>query len=74
MVGSLDPFTNYISETQVIRYQLNTQGRYEGIGILVGNINGEVTITEVKEGGPAQIAGIKAADKILAINGRVCNW
>ncbi len=69
MVGSLDPFTNYISETQVVRYQLNTQGRYEGIGILVGNINGEVTITEVTEGGPAQIAGIKAADKILAING-----
>lgn len=69
MVGSLDPFTNYISETQVTRYRLNTQGRYEGIGIIVGNIEGDVTILEVTEGGPAQIAGIKAADKILAING-----
>jgi len=29
MVASLDPFTNYISETQVERYRISTQGRYE---------------------------------------------
>ncbi len=69
MVASLDPFTNYISESQVERYRINTQGRYEGIGILVGMIDGDVTITEVTEGGPANAAGIKAADVIKSING-----
>lgn len=69
MVASLDPFTNYISETQVERYRISTQGRYEGIGILVGMIDGDVTITEVTEGGPANAAGIKAADVIKSING-----
>lgn len=69
MVGSLDPFTNYISENQVERYRINAQGRYEGIGILVGSIEKKTTILEVTEGGPANVAGIKAADIILAING-----
>ena len=68
MVSSLDPFTNYISESQVESYRINRQGRYEGIGILVGSIDNTVTITEVTEGGPAHSAGIKAADQIIAIN------
>lgn len=69
MVESLDPFTNYISESQVQSYRINKQGRYEGIGILVGAIDGDVTIIEVTEGGPANSAGIKAADIIRSING-----
>jgi len=68
MVSSLDPFTNYISESQVESYRINSQGRYEGLGILVGTIADEVTITDVTEGGPADQAGLKIADKILMIN------
>lgn len=68
MVASLDPFTNYISESQVESYRINSQGRYEGLGILVGTINNQVTITDVTEGGPADEAGLKIADRILAIN------
>ncbi len=69
MVSSLDPFTNYISESQVESYRINNQGRYEGLGILVGSIDKAVTITDVTEGGPADEAGLKIADLILAVNG-----
>lgn len=69
MVGSLDPFTNYISESQVESYRINNQGRYEGLGILVGLVDKKVTITDVTEGGPADEAGLKVADEILAVNG-----
>ena len=69
MVSSLDPFTNYISESQVESYRINAQGRYEGLGILVGSIDKSVTITDVTEGGPADEAGLKVADLILEVNG-----
>ncbi len=69
MVSSLDPFTNYISESQVESYRINAQGRYEGLGILVGSIDKAVTITDVTEGGPADEAGLKVADIVQSING-----
>ncbi len=69
MVSSLDPFTNYISESQVESYRINAQGRYEGLGILVGTVDKAVTITDVTEGGPADEAGLKVADRILSVNG-----
>ena len=69
MVASLDPFTNYISESQVESYRINAQGRYEGLGILVGSIDKAVTITDVTEGGPADEAGLKIADLIQEVNG-----
>lgn len=69
MVASLDPFTNYISESQVESYRINAQGRYVGLGILVGAIDKAVTITDVTEGGPADEAGLKIADLIQEVNG-----
>ena len=70
MVGSLDPYTNYISESQVASYRINTEGRYEGIGAIVKEIDGYVTIVEPYEDSPVLEAGLKAGDKIIAIEGK----
>lgn len=70
MVGSLDPYTNYISESQVASYMINTEGRYEGIGAIVEKIDDYVTIVEPYEGSPVIEAGLKAGDQIIAIEGQ----
>lgn len=70
MVGSLDPYTNYISESQVASYMINTEGKYEGIGAIVEEIDGMITIVEPYEGSPVLEAGLKAGDQIIAIEGQ----
>ncbi len=70
MVESLDPFTNYISESDIEGYRILTEGKYNGIGALSRKMGDFVTITELYEGQPADKAGLKVGDKILAVDGR----
>ena len=71
MVESLDPYTNYISESQIEGYRFITEGRYNGIGASSETIKDLITITELYEGQPADKAGLKVGDRILAIDGKV---
>lgn len=70
MVGSLDPYTNYISESEIEGYRFITEGRYNGIGAQVLFIRNHATITETYEGSPAQKAGLIPGDQILAVDGK----
>ena len=70
MVGSLDPYTNYISESQVASYRINTEGKYQGIGAIVEKVGDYVTIVEPYQDSPVVKAGLKAGDQITAIAGR----
>lgn len=70
MLESLDPYTNYITESQIEDYRFMTTGQYGGIGSLIRTIDGDVYISEPYEGFPAQEVGLKAGDKILMIDGK----
>lgn len=70
MVGSLDPYTNYISEAQVESYRIGTEGKYEGIGAIVKKIDDYVTIVEPYADSPVIKAGLQAGDKIISIEGK----
>ena len=69
IVGSLDPYTNYISESQVSSYRLNTEGTYDGIGAIVKMVDDYVTIIEPHEDSPVLKAGLQAGDQIIGIEG-----
>ncbi len=69
MLESLDPFTNYIPESEIEDIRLMTTGQYGGIGALIQQREGYVVVSEPYENFPAYNAGIKAGDKILEING-----
>ncbi len=69
MLKSLDPYTNYISESQVESYRISDQGTYDGLGAKTKPIDGIMTITEPLEGGAAFTAGLKAGDQVLEVNG-----
>jgi carboxyl-terminal processing protease len=69
MVSSLDPFTNYISESQVERYRISDDERFQGIGASVVVLDEKAMVTDLMEGGAAVAAGLNAGDEMLSING-----
>ncbi len=70
MVGSLDPFTNYISETDIEGYRYLYDGRYNAVGLEAKKMGEWVIITEILEDSPAHKAGLKVGDAIIAVSGQ----
>jgi len=70
MLESLDPFTNYIPESQLEDYKLLTTGQYGGIGALIHKQGDYVIVSEPYEGFSAQKSGLIAGDKILEVDGK----
>ena len=70
MLESLDPYTNFISETEIEDYKFITTGEYGGIGALIHQNGPYVVISEPYEGSPAQKSDLRAGDIILEINGQ----
>jgi carboxyl-terminal processing protease len=70
MLDSLDPYTNYISESDIEGYRYITEGKYNGFGAQIKKLGESVTIVEQYEGSPAQKAGLKVGDVVVAIDGK----
>ena len=70
MVESLDPYTNYISESDVEVARLQQSGQYQGIGADIEYIRGLPTILTLYRDQPADEAGLKTGDRILQVDGR----
>lgn len=70
MLKSLDPYTNYIPESQIEDFRFMTTGQYGGIGALIHRDSNFVVISEPYEGFPAYRAGLKAGDIITKIDGK----
>ena len=68
MLESLDPYTNFIPESEIEDYRYMTTGQYGGIGALIRQQGDYVYISEPYEGFPAQKADLRAGDKILKLN------
>src|SRR3954467_5067392 len=68
MLESLDPYTNFIPESEIEDYRYMTTGSYGGIGALVRQVGDYVVISEPYEGFPAQKADVRAGDRLLKIN------
>jgi len=69
MLESLDPYTNYISESEIEGFRYITEGKYNGIGAQIKIIDDYITITEPYEDSPAFKAGLKAGDQLVAVDG-----
>lgn len=69
MLKTLDPYTTYIPESKLEDFRFQTTGQYGGIGAIIRRIDDYVYIAEPYENCPAAKAGLKAGDKILAIDG-----
>lgn len=70
MLFNLDPYTNFIPESQLEDMRFITTGQYGGIGAVIMSRGEYTIIAEPYEGFPAHQAGLLAGDRILQINGR----
>ena len=69
ITAKLDPYTTFIPEEDMPDFETMTTGRYGGIGALIRKKGDYVIIAEPYKGSPADEAGLKVGDKIVAING-----
>ena len=70
MLNELDPYTNYITESQKEDYELQFRGKYGGVGTTIRlDSNQNVIIDEPYQNSPIDKAGIKAGDIIISIDG-----
>lgn len=69
MLGTLDPYTNFLDESRKDEIDLITTGKYGGVGITIGMKDSVIIITDILEGYSAQKEGIRKGDKLLEIDG-----
>jgi len=69
MLKSLDPYTDYIPESEIENFKFMTTGQYGGIGALISQSGETIVIADPYEGFPAQKADLRAGDQLLRING-----
>ena len=69
MLASLDPYTNYYPESDMEDVKLQLLGEYGGVGAMIMQRGDSIFISEPYKDLPADQAGIKAGDRIVAVNG-----
>jgi carboxyl-terminal processing protease len=70
-VGSLDDrFSHYFAPRDFTDFQAATEGRFEGVGMTVEEIERGLRVLTVYEGSPADRGGLTPGDVITHVNGR----
>lgn len=67
MLNSLDPYTVYFNEQDVVRFKINNTGEYTGIGALLTRKEDKLIVKEPYKNFPADKAGLKAGDEIIQV-------
>ena len=67
MLASLDPYTVYFNEQDVLRFKINNTGEYTGIGAVLTRKKDLLIVKEVYKNFPADKAGLKPGDEITQI-------
>src|ERR1700744_6276762 len=69
MLYGLDPYTEFVPESEIEDYKLNyVSTEYGGIGAGIFAREGKVYVSDVFEGFPAQKADIRPGDELVKIN------
>lgn len=69
MLSDLDPHSVYIPADEVARANEGLEGNFEGIGIQFNILHDTITVVSPIAGGPSEMLGIAAGDKIVTIEG-----
>ncbi len=70
MLGSLDPYSQYIDSKHLEELRIETGGVFEGLGIEVIVKDGILTVLTPIVDSPAFLAGVFIGDKIIEIDGK----
>jgi carboxyl-terminal processing protease len=70
MLSSLDPHSDYLDREMHERLREEHSGGFFGVGMTISSRGGYLTVISPIEGTPAARAGIRAGDRIWAIDGQ----
>ncbi|MEM1136866.1 MAG: S41 family peptidase [Bacteroidota bacterium] len=68
MLNKLDPHTTYIPAEDFEYSNSHLQGNFEGVGIEFNVFKDTVYVVSTVVGGPSELVGIKAGDKIIKVD------
>jgi carboxyl-terminal processing protease len=71
LLSGLDPHSVYIPKTEVEEVNEPLEGNFEGIGIEFYIVQDTITVVTAIPGGPSEMIGLKAGDRIVKINDSV---
>jgi len=71
MLAELDPHSQYLDPREFNEIRISTSGTFTGIGLEVQTDDDKIMVISPIEGTPAERAGIRSGDTILAIDGVV---
>lgn len=74
MMSHLDPFSAYLTPSEVELINDRMKGSYKGIGVEFYYIDDTLNIIRVLENSPAENAGIQVGDKLLKANNQSLLW
>ncbi|MCC2548887.1 S41 family peptidase [Hymenobacter sp. BT175] len=69
MLERLDPHSVYIPAAQQQRASAFLQSDFDGVGVEFNIFRDTVTVVAPLSGGPAELAGLRPGDQLLAVNG-----
>lgn len=69
LLATLDPHTVLLTPRTYRELQLSQKGRFGGLGITVGEVEGALVIQQVLRDTPAADAGLREGDRIVQIGG-----
>jgi carboxyl-terminal processing protease len=70
MVGSLDPHSEYLDAEDYQQLQDDTEGQFGGLGLVVSQKDGYVTVVTPMDNTPGCRAGILSGDRIIEVEGQ----
>lgn len=70
MFEALDPYSVYLTREQFSSFSEEATGVFAGIGAVIGKKEDGFYIIEVMPSSPAQIAGLKAMDKLIEVDAK----
>ena len=70
MVGDLDPHSEFLDAGEFEDLKIATEGNYSGIGVEVTLESGAIVVISPLDGSPAAKVGIRAGDRIIAVDGK----
>ena len=74
MLAGLDPHSSYLNADEYREMQVETKGKFSGLGIEVTKDSDSIKVIDAMDDTPASRAGIRTGDIITALNGMSVRW